>query len=265
MPRRYEAEQNLPAVAERQLKWFTAYTRFYLRRNFHGLHLLRLIDLEQLNGLPLLVCMNHPSWWDPLVGLYLSQRFFAKRNNRSPIAADGLAKYRLFERFGFFGIDQTTRAGAVRFLRLGSATLSDPTGALWITPQGAFTDIRQRPVKVEPGIGHLAHRLGNLAMLPLAVEYSFWNERYPEAFACFGKAVVVASGKAQTADEWNTIFSSALEETQNALAEVIQRRDASLFEPLLSGNAGVGGVYDIWRACKARLQGKPWQPEHGSH
>ncbi len=66
------------------------------------LALARLADLDQLAGYPLLVCVNHPSWWDPLIGLYLSQRFFKARRQYAPIAALGLAKYRFFERLGFF-------------------------------------------------------------------------------------------------------------------------------------------------------------------
>ena len=256
--------EELPPVAKRRLRWFERYVRFYLRRNFHGLHLLRLSSLERLDGYPLLICLNHPSWWDPLIGLYLSQNFFGNRQQYAPIAAAGLAKYRFFERLGFFGIDSSSRAGATRFLRIGQAALSRPDGAFWVTPQGEFTDVRHRPVAVEPGVGHLAHRLGRFAMLPVALEYSFWNERFAEAFACFGQPVVTERGSDHSAAEWNSTISKALESTEDALASRVQLRDAALFEPLLKGGAGVGGIYDVWRSCKARLHGKPWQPEHGS-
>ncbi len=257
------ASQKLPPVAKGQLRWFERYVRFYLRRNFHVLHLLRLGSFEQLEGQPLLICLNHPSWWDPLVALYLSQRFFGKRQQYAPIAAAGLAKYRFFERLGFFGIDPSTRAGAARFLRIGEAALSRTDGAFWVTPQGEFTDVRRHPVVTAPGVGHLARRLGRFAMLPLALEYTFWNERFAEAFACFGHPVLAESGQSRSADEWNVTFSAALEATVDALARQVQLRDATLFEPLISGSAGVGGIYDLWRVCKTRLQGKPWQPEHG--
>ncbi len=101
-------------------------------------------------------------------------------------------------------------------------------------------------------------------MLPLTLEYAFWNERFAEAFACFGEPVLVDSGREHTPAEWTQTFAAALEATQDALAERVQRRDPRVFESLIKGGAGVGGVYDVWRACKARLQGKPWQPEHGS-
>ena len=255
----------LPPVAHWQLQLFERYVRFYLRRNFHGLHLLRLSSFEQqFASYPLLICLNHPSWWDPLIATHLSQRFFARRSQYAPMEAAGLAKYRFFERLGFFAIDSSTRSGAARFLRLGEAVLSQPAGAFWVTPQGKFSDVRRRPVKIESGVGHLAHRLGRFAMLPLALEYTFWNERFPEAFACFGRPVLAESGTTRSSDQWTALFSESLAATQDILAEKVQRRDPSLFEPLLKGGAGVGGVYDLWRACKAKLRGKPWQPEHGS-
>jgi hypothetical protein len=250
-----------PQVSQRLLTWFARYVRWYLRRNFHGLHLLRLADLDQFSGMPVLICLNHPSWWDPLVALHLSQRFFGDRLHAAPIAAEGLAKYKFFERFGFFGIEPGTRRGASRFLEVGSAMLSRPDGAFWVTAQGEFTDVRQ-PIVLERGIGHVARNADKFVMLPLALEYGFWNERYSEAFACFGEAVF-GRGVDHVAAEWTGLFRASLQATVDALSERVQQRRASNFERLLQGNAGVGGVYDLWRAVTARLRRKQWQPEHG--
>lgn len=259
-----ELTNGLPSVAKRQLLWFTKYVRWYLQRNFHRLHLLRLAPLEPLQGYPLLVCLTHPSWWDPLIGLYLSQRFFPDRSHYAPIAAAGVAKYKFFERLGFFGIEPATGNGARQFLRIGQAALSCPEGAFWVTPQGAFTDVRRRPIAIEPGVGYLARRLRRFAMLPLSLEYCFWNERFPEAFACFGRPILAESGAEHSAAEWTRIFSQCLEEASDSLAAKVQLRDRTLFEALIQGRAGIGGIYDLWRAGKARLQGKRWQPGHGA-
>ncbi len=253
---------DLPRIAKKQLRWFTKYVGFYLRRNFHGIHLLRLTSIEQLEGWPLLVCLNHPSWWDPLLGIYLSQRFFAHRRQYSPIASAGLAKYKFFERLGFFGIDPGARSGAQRFLQVGKEVLSHSDGAFWVTAQGHFTDVRT-PVDIESGAGHLASRIGRFAMLPIALEYSFWNERYPEAFACIGEPVMADAGRGRSAKEWTDQFSNSLQSTQSVLSEHVKRRDPAAFEPLLTGSSGVGGVYDVWRALKSRAQGKKFRPEHG--
>lgn len=253
----------LPPIAKRQVGWFTRYIRFYLGRNFHGVHLLNLTQLDRLEGWPLMVCLNHPSWWDPLMGAYLSQRFFKDRDHYAPIAAAGLAKYRFFERIGFFGIDPGTRSGAFRFLEIGEAALRSGNGALWVTPQGHFGDVRDRPIQIQTGVGHLAQRLSRVAMLPVALEYAFWNERYAEAFACIGQPVFVTEAGDRSARDWAVCFERALEETLDTLSQAVQRRDPGAFELLIGGRAGVGGVYDVWRAMKARLKRKKFEPEHG--
>jgi 1-acyl-sn-glycerol-3-phosphate acyltransferase len=241
---------KLPQIRTRQLRLFTHYASFYLKRHFHTFYFLSRASLDSLEGWPLLICLNHPSWWDPLLALCLSQRFFRKRHHYAPIAAEGLAKYRFFQRLGFFGIDPQSRAGASRFLQIGQAICECPDCALWVTVQGRFTDARIRPVRIQAGVGHLAHRCGRLAVLPLALEYTFWNERAPEAFACFGEPIWISNGPEKTAAEWTEIFASALEKTEDLLANHVEVREANAFQPLLTGISGMGGIYDLWQALK---------------
>ena len=40
-------------------------------------------------------------------------------------------------------------------------------------------------------------------------------------------------------------------------------REPSRFEPLVSGDAGIGGVYDLWRRAKALVRGERFKPQHG--
>jgi 1-acyl-sn-glycerol-3-phosphate acyltransferase len=235
------------------VRWFLWYVRYYFARNFHKFHFLKLGQFDNLENYPLIVCLNHPSWWDPLVSLYLSRRFLPNRQHFAPMAATGLAKYGLFERFGFFGIEPGTRAGAAQFLRAGEQVLQQSSGAFWVTAQGAFTDVR-RAVVLQQGLGHLATRVPRFAMLPLALEYAFWDDRRPEMFACFGQPILREPAISNSHEEWTRMFAQALESTQNVLSEAVQRRKPELFEPLLSGANGVGGIYHLWQSFKTRLQ-----------
>lgn len=219
---------------------------------------------DETQGLPLMICLNHPSWWDPLMATYLSQRFFADRRQYAPIAAKGLEKYRFFERLGFFGIDEQSRAGAARFLQIGNAVLRLKNGVLWVTAQGRFADVRDRPVKLQGGLGHLAHRAEQpFAFVPIALEYAFWDESKPEAFIYVGKTEIVADGARHSAADWTLHFTTSLQSTQDLLAEQVKGRSPAAFQPLLKGSAGVGGVYDLWRATKSLLRGKRFRAEHG--
>lgn len=57
------------------------------------------------------------------------------RAHYAPIEAGALARYRLFERLGFFGIEPGTARGGRDFLRTGLALASRSDSALWLTAQ----------------------------------------------------------------------------------------------------------------------------------
>jgi hypothetical protein len=135
---------------------------------------------------PVVVVLNHPSWWDPLVGLVVTGFLLPTRVHHAPIEAAGLAHYPFLARVGFFGFDSSTVAGAALFLRKSLAILSRPESVLWITGQGEFVDARRRPTVLRPGVGHLARRLNDAVVLPMAVEYPFWDDRCPEILIRFG-------------------------------------------------------------------------------
>jgi 1-acyl-sn-glycerol-3-phosphate acyltransferase len=242
---------------------FRAYARRYVARHFHALRVSRQGFVPELPPEPVIFVMNHPSWWDPMIGLVLTAWMPACRVHRAPIDATGLAQYRFLERLGFFGVEVGTTRGSLAFLRQSLAILADPASALWITSQGTFVDPRDRPVRLKEGIGHLASRLVRGSIVPLAVEYPFWNDRCPEALACFGSPIRIASsGRPLSPREWTALIEHALEETQNRLAEEARSRDPSQFVTLVGGTAGVGGVYDAWRRIRAGLRGESFHASH---
>jgi 1-acyl-sn-glycerol-3-phosphate acyltransferase len=252
-----------PRISPWLLRWFRWYSRRYLSRHFHAVRLARAGRPEDPAETPLVVFLNHAAWWDPLVGLCLAEAVFPNRAAYAPIEAKALGRYRFMERVGLFGIDPGTRQGAVRFLRVAQAVLAMPNAALWITPEGRFADPRQRPVRLEPGLAHLARRMQRGVLLPLALEYPFWEERFPEALARFGDPVRAEEHRGLHLDGWNVLLAAHLEAAQDALAGESIGREANQFDVVIRGSAGVGGVYDLWRRMKARLRGQRFRPEHG--
>jgi 1-acyl-sn-glycerol-3-phosphate acyltransferase len=261
--RRSGGDTPVPRISPWLLGWFRWYSARYLRRHFHALRLSRQCRPDVPGDVPLVVYLNHAAWWDPLVGLLLAERLFPRRDTYAPIEAKALGRYRFMERLGLFGIDPQTRRGGLRFLRLSRAILARPDTALWITPEGRFADPRERPVPFRPGLAHLARSLDSCVLLPLAIEYPFWEERSPEVLARFGEPSRVEGRSDRTVADWNVVLESRLRAAQDALAEQAIRRDAEDFEILLRGRAGVGGVYDLWRRLVARLRGESFSPEHG--
>jgi 1-acyl-sn-glycerol-3-phosphate acyltransferase len=258
---REPAAPALPRRSAWRVRVFSRYFRRWMGKNFHAVRLSRSGRPPDLEGRPVVIILNHPSWWDPLMGVVLAE-LFAGYQHYAPIDARALAQYRVFEPLGFFGVEAGTTEGALAFLRTGAAILSRPGHALWVTAQGRFTDPRVRPVELRQGVGHLLRRLDDALVLPLAIEYPFWQERYPEALAHFGTPIEVRPGRARSVPEWMARIEAGLTQALDELAAAAQSQDPEKFEVLVGGKVGVGGVYDWWRRLKARLGGRRFAPGH---
>jgi 1-acyl-sn-glycerol-3-phosphate acyltransferase len=254
-----------PDPIERRWGWlltvFRRYVRGFIARHFTALRLAKRNARPAIPQGPLVVVLNHPSWWDPMVGLVLAGRF-PERKTVAPIESAALERYRFFERLGFFGLRPGTPEAGRRFVHVARNVLGRSDTAFWITGQGEFTDVRQRPVRLRRGTGMLARLMRNGTVLPLAIEYPPWNERLPEALAHFGDPIRVDDGRQRSVEEWTEHIAQALERTQDELAELARSRDPAQFETLIAGRVGVGGVYDRWRAALARLLGRRFDPAH---
>lgn len=261
-PRDNGRAARLPRRSARLFGLFRSYARRYVRRHFHALRLDRDGLVPGLPPGPLIVVANHPSWWDPLIGLILSEELPADRVHYAPIDHKGLAQYPFLERLGYYGVEPGTPRGGLRFLRQSMEILARPESVIWITAQGQFVDPRDRPVRLRPGLGHLAYRQPEGSIVPLALEYPFWNDRCPEVLVRFGSPIDIQATPGRSPEDWTARLESALQETQDALAEHARGRDPERFRTLLGGAAGVGGVYDAWRRLKAGLRGESFRAEH---
>lgn len=247
----------IPAVSPFMWRWFTWYARRFLRQHMHAVRLMRGGEPPAVPpNEPLIICGNHPSWWDPMVGIFLAQHLWPDRDHYWPIDARMLEKYRFFGKLGFFGVEQDSRRGAAAFLRTATAVLSRPRACLWVTAEGEFADVRARPLRIKPGVAHLARRLDRGVILPLAIEYPFWSEKTPETLVRIGSPVRAADRP--TVDDLAAALAGAMDD----LAAAATTRDPARFTTLLAGAAGTSGIYDGWRRAKALLAGRRFDAAH---
>jgi 1-acyl-sn-glycerol-3-phosphate acyltransferase len=255
-----------PVISAPLLAAFTAYSRWYVRRHFHSVRISVAGPPPVVTDLPVVIYVNHASWWDPLICLLLQAEFFGSRRAFAPMDAAALRQYRFFARLGFFGVEQRSARGAVQFLRTATALLAQPRVALWLTPQGRFADVRERLLHFKAGLGHLPARIGPTVFVPLALEYVFWEERKPEVLCRFGPAEILGTNAPGAGTDPRIIsqhFEQQLQAAQDALAVEAQRRQPAEFRLLLHGGGGVGWLYDAWRALRAKATGESFRREHG--
>jgi len=252
----------LPTVSKPILRAFGAYAQRYVRRHFHAIRILRRGMVIEDSKRPLVVYLNHASWWDPLTCLLLAREFFSNRTAFAPIDAPMLERYAFFRRLGFFGVEQGAVSGARGFLHRAQAILNSPQHALWLTPQGQFRDVRERPLRLASGLGALPVARPDAMFVPLAIEYPFWTESRPEMLASFGEPIVPALLESRSAREWTRTFTEKLTTAQDELAAHACRREPRDWMTLGRGTSRVSWVYDAWRWLRASARGERFVAEH---
>lgn len=256
-------EAGLPPFSRTRFGWFMTYVRWFFRRHFHALRLLAGTH-PAIDGRPLVVYTNHPGWWDPLVFLLLAEWLYPERMNYGPIDSSALGKYRFLESIGFLGIEPGTWQGSKKFLRYARASQQRSDTIFWITAAGTFVDPRVRPVPIRPGVAHLASG-GEGLLVPMAMEYPFWDERLPEALVAFGEAIDLSTAQPRATDAWQEQLTAALTATQDTLAAAAMTRDPAAFRTIAVGREGVAPVYDTIRWASAKLRGQSFDASHSGH
>lgn len=244
-------------------RYFLLYTRRYLQRSFHAVHLLGDAPHFDDDGhTPLLVYLNHSSWWDVLVGLLVETELFGWEYY-TVMDARQLQRYKFFSRMGVVGVDRASLSGAKEFLSYAENLLKGKRRALWVTPQGAMLSNHARPITFQPGLSYLAAGLQNFYLARVTLHYEFWDERLPEAFVSVAPIEhIQLAGQPFDRKAFLHAQERALETQLDTLLAAVQTRDCAAFRPLLRGQVGISPIYDALRALGARLRGERFTPEH---
>lgn len=249
--------QLIPAAhADWFAKGFGAYNRRLIAKRFHALRL-ALGSREVLTAInseprPVIITLNHASWWDPLVMLALGSLLMPSRRGIAPIDAEQLRRFTFFRKLGLFGIDPDDPASMSAMLDYVLAWFrANQRPTLALTTQGRFTDVRE-PIVNRPGAAAVAARLGpgDCAVLSIAIEYAFWQDQRPEIFV---RAALIDAPAQNTTAAWHRTIQSGMRANADQLARRVIARDPSVFEVVLgSGAAKINPAYDLWLRIRGR-------------
>ncbi len=249
---------SVPPISPVILRFFRRVVRRYFRRHFRAVQAQFADRLRDFAG-PVIVYGNHSSWWDPMLIVLLGKLLLPGRRHYAPIDARALEQYPILRKLGIFPVEMASPRGAAQFLRTAEAILRDG-GVLWLTPQGRFADPRDFPLAFKPGLAALAQRLPEVPLVPLAVEYTFWDERLPETLLHFGDPLRITA--TSTTAEVTRELESALSTAMYSLQAAAIARDPSAFQTLFTGARGTGGVYAVIRRVRALLRGGTAKVDH---
>ena len=165
---------------------FDIYNNNLITRRFNSLRVDGLSNLEnKSNEVPLVVYLNHSSWWDGLIAFKLSKRL--RLDSFFMMEEKHLKKLFLFRRLGAFSVVREKPRRAVESLNYAVELLAEkPARALWIFPQGEILPNDARPLRFYNGLSRVTGKLTQAQVLPIALRFEFLNAHKPDVFVKIG-------------------------------------------------------------------------------
>lgn len=234
---------------------FAAYSERLLNRRFATVRLVRggadVLARADSHAGPVLIAMNHASWWDPLVGLMLVSRYLPSRTPSAPMDLEQFRRFRFMKWLGMFGLDpKHPDASALLADHVGELFRKNLRPLLVITPQGAFSDVR-RPMRLRPGAASIAAAHADVLVLALCCEYTFWEQPQPEILL---HVCECPRPMRESIGAWHRQLADAMQSCADVLAASVVARDEAAFERLTEAGRGqINPIYDLllrWRRTR---------------
>ncbi len=259
-----DSKQVIPPRNEFLYKGFAWYANRMVRKSFEAM---ALDDAEYQrivvpDDIPIVVYANHPSWWDPILAVLLHEYHFAKRAFYAPIDAEALKKYEILRKLGFYPTQMNNHRGAASFLRTSKAILHSKKSVIWLTPEGHFSDPRDRGKPLMPGLAHIASNEKEVALISLAIEYPFLNERKPYMMMRLSEPIFASSISASGKLELSELLQEQLRTNQDRLAQHVLARDLKPFRMIQQTIRRPNNVYDVARVVKSVFKRQRVQLRH---
>lgn len=168
-------------------KVFAVYNRNLLKRRFHSLNVLGLDSFEKRNkNFPLIIYINHSSWWDGLVIFEILKRFDFE--NYVMMEEKQLKKLWLFRKLGAFSVIRENPREAVKSIIYATSKLkNNAQTTLVIFPQGKIFPNDLRPIKFYSGVSRIVEKVKICNILPIGFRYESINYFKPQIFVNIGE------------------------------------------------------------------------------
>ena len=151
------------------------YTLVKIWYNFHKVEIS--CEFTEKN-LPVLLILNHVSWWDGFWAMYMNLKLF-KRKFHFMMLEDQLKKYWFFQKSGGFSVKKKSRS-IIESLNYSVEILSDNHNLLLLFPQGQISSIHVSSFEFEKGVERILKKVsGKIQVIFAACLTDYFSESKP--------------------------------------------------------------------------------------
>jgi chlorobactene lauroyltransferase len=231
-----------------------------LKKQFHHVLVQQCGSLPRPATGPLILYLNHSSWWDGYLMMLCHRRLLGRRFSSYLLMEEKqLRDYRFFAWCGAFSINRHDPADVQRSLDYISGLLRRRRErALFIFPQGKIVHPDRRPLETYSGVARIALALEQATLCPLVFRYEFGGRQKATAYIRIGpswRLDPTSAADHELQHLLDRITADLAAQCDHLRDDVVAGRHRR-FAPLLRGNRGIDERFDIllklWRRARAR-------------
>lgn len=178
----------IPAKESGFLIWFfDLYTRLLLKRRFKNIFIKQ--NYYPSKGSKTVYFVNHNMWWDGLLPLYLSRKFFNQRA-RALMEDKQMIKHPFFSKIGAFSINLNDPRSTLKSLRFAVESVNRNRGSLYIYPEGELIPVSDSKPEFKKGLAWLYKNMKpKVDFVPIAFYTQNFRYSKPELYINIGNPV----------------------------------------------------------------------------
>lgn len=168
------------------IRFFSFYTKWKLKRSFKQVWINQ--EYEPDKDSRTVYFLNHNSWWDGLLPLYLNEYFF-HQNARAIMEEKQMRKHTFFSKIGAFSIDLSNPRSIVRSMRYALSSLEREKACLFIYPEGKITPVSESTPEFKNGLSWLYKNTADIDFVPIGIYSHSFRSAKPELYILIGDSV----------------------------------------------------------------------------
>ena len=168
------------------ISFFYRYIEFLLKLRFCSVNVIQ--EYTPSKEARTVYFLNHNYWWDGLLPLYLSKKYF-NQNTRAMMEYAQMRRYPFFSRIGAFSIDPTSPKSSIKTLRYALKFLTKKKSCLYIYPEGKIVPVTEKTSAFQNGLSWIYQHTEGVDFVPIGIYIDHSKFNKPELNIYIGNSV----------------------------------------------------------------------------